>query len=350
MLMQSKFDSYCKRCGKPLFKGDLIEYSTDKKKAFCVVCRDKDDKIDDCKHMAVKKYSYKFTSSNRYKYSSSSRNRSICCLICGKPTTIDKRKTMYIQTITQHEHGHSSYKGFSIDSYIQHGENEVEPPDLESLTYLYEIIANNNIDDNIKNYAENHIIRICDNLNIENKINLYKKESFIKESLTHHQSIYDKSLLHLVHRKEMIKRDVHNLSKGWNLNSDIGLVLLDVYNWVVLEQSSVFKSNISEFICGLEMYAIYNLWVNNDKNIRGKIQYFHDDYINDSILIKEILIELNLILDIDEDYEFKENIINMFRYACKSYFINNNFEFGIIKPDYNEEHVARLYSKYFNEI
>lgn len=350
MLIQSKFDSYCRRCGKPIFKGDLIEYNTDTKKVFCIVCKGNDEKISNCEHRAVKQHTYSFTSSNRYKYSSyGNRDRGIYCLICGKLTTIDRRKTMYVQTTTEYQHGRSYYKGFGIDSYIQYGEDEMNSPDLESLRYLYEIVASKNIDDNIKNYAENHIRRICDNLNIENEINLYKKESIIRDTLITHKSIYNKSLLNKTHKRENIRSGIYELSRGWDLNSDIGLSFLEIYNWVVLEQSAIFKSNISTLICGLEMYAIYYLWITEDKNIRGRIQLIHDNYVNDSILIENVLTELNIICDLEKDFQLRQKIIDIFNYAHESYIVEPNFKFGVIRPMYNEEYVTEFYSRYIKK-
>lgn len=179
-LMPSKFDSYCSRCGKPIFKGDLIEYDIELRKAFCIACRGNRDKISNCKHRAVTKHDVNIRSSHRY--SGSYRSGTPHCLICGEIASVDENKTMYIQTATETGRGHS-YHGISVDSHIYYVKDEVNHPDLESLKYLYEIIADKNIDNQIKRYAENHIKRICDNLNIKNEVNLYKKE-YVKNGCT----------------------------------------------------------------------------------------------------------------------------------------------------------------------
>lgn len=166
MLMKSKFDSYCSRCGKPIFEGDLIEYDTDMQRAFCISCMGKREKIIDCKHRAVTRYDGSYSTGTPR------------CLICGKETFIDKNKNMYIQITTKKGRGHSRSYGVSVDSYINYVKDEKDHPDLESLNDLYKIIADKNIDNKIKKYAKNHIKRICSSLNIQNQIDLYNEESF----------------------------------------------------------------------------------------------------------------------------------------------------------------------------
>lgn len=286
---------------------------------------------------------YSFTASNRYKTSSYTNKKSeVYCLVCGKAIDIESQKTMYIQTTTEHKHGNSFNSRFSINSYIHIGE-DIYYLYLENLDYLYKIIEDEYIDMNIKIKAKDNIDKIFDNAN---NINLYNKDSVILKSLMNHKKIYNKYVLNEVERIEIIKSDIYKLSKGWELRSNIGLLFLDIYNWVVLEYRAVFKSEISPVVCGLEMYMIYYAWVKEGRNIRGKIQIFHDNYKNESLLIEDIFKEFKLRCNLNKEFDLKKSLINIFNYASKVYILDYNFKFGIINAINNTEDIKEFYYKF----
>lgn len=161
MLMASKFESYCKKCGRPIFEGDLIDYIKENKIVLCVCCHLGFEMERSCPHWALSISSTEFTPSNRYKYRYNSKS-SFFCSVCGeKFEKISENNTTYIQYNTTHIRGKSPHHGFGITSFIKKGKyNQTNNPDEKSLQALQRIIEDERTTEQQRDIAFNHIIRI----------------------------------------------------------------------------------------------------------------------------------------------------------------------------------------------
>lgn len=163
IVMASKYDSYCKYCGRPIFVGDFIEYDKITKKVKCVCCYFSVEKDDKCPHWAISSSSYSITSSNRYKSYYNDGYSYTKCIICGQELKLNNlnNNTRYYQEYNTSRHGKSSYTSSSFDSYILIGkfDQENNPDDMAKLV-LVTLLNRNNFDSDIIDIIKNHIQRI----------------------------------------------------------------------------------------------------------------------------------------------------------------------------------------------
>ena len=145
--------------------------------------------------------------------------------------------------------------------------------------------------------------------------------------------------------KNRICTQISTFSNGWNLDSNTGFIWLDIYNWVVAEYKHRFNGELNPIVCGLEMVYVYNAWITYGENVRGNIQDIHDISIDNIEVMKRVLFELNL--SEQDMIEFSGDIQNIFKYALNSYYVDPNFKYGLITPNYNSNATKQYCMQYF---
>lgn len=185
MLMSSKFNSYCKICGRPIFEGDLFEYNRESKRGVCICCYVGYQDVElKCQHWAVSRYEKINKSSNRYKEYYFNIDSNYRCLICKADLDyIDNDSTIYIQKYITERHGRSPYTNSWIESFIQIGNySRIDNPDKKSIEALQIIISDVSISNEIKDIAFSHIMRINNYIN-EYSLSIVNLSNSIKNNL-----------------------------------------------------------------------------------------------------------------------------------------------------------------------
>lgn len=140
MLLQSSYEDFCRRCGRPIFKGDLFDWDKEKKRGnYCIVCFDSTPELLPCPHWALYYRRYKFSGSRKYPRglgeSSSTENQ---CFICGAEVSGKIEKTTYISVYSTHRHG-GGIPGSNLGSEIVVCPSIDENPDIDALTILHKM-------------------------------------------------------------------------------------------------------------------------------------------------------------------------------------------------------------------
>jgi hypothetical protein len=109
MLMVSRFDGYCHKCGFPVFEGDVFDYQPNTPyRAQCVKCFKEVPPESPCPHYAVWTTADYFTPSNRHRHTTSgTRKHIVHCCICQKEFNNVPEKAVCVKTFITSQHGAS---------------------------------------------------------------------------------------------------------------------------------------------------------------------------------------------------------------------------------------------------
>lgn len=113
MLITSKYETYCRICGRPIFANDLFDWDKDNRKRHqCIVCFLGETKIDVCPHWAVTHSSYIYERSNKYPTGAGhNKELPLRCMVCGKELpsksiqNFTPAHTTYIANCVTRQHG-----------------------------------------------------------------------------------------------------------------------------------------------------------------------------------------------------------------------------------------------------
>lgn len=182
MIMSSKFDSYCRKCGRPIFTNDFIDYNKEDKMVICVCCYSNIEKPKKCPHWAINIYGSFTINSNKYK----KYNENDCiktCLICNEKLKQNNiENTHYIQSYYNYFYGKSDRLNKEFNSKIELGNfNQVNNPDKLSKEVLENLLINN-INENMISIIKKHIKRINET-NEELKIFIPNLKEYINNNM-----------------------------------------------------------------------------------------------------------------------------------------------------------------------
>ncbi|OMD43036.1 hypothetical protein BSK52_05925 [Paenibacillus odorifer] len=164
MLMVSRFDSCCRKCGFPVFEGDVFDYQPDTHyKVQCIKCYKEVPPESPCPHYFVWKLVDKYTSSKRHKnYTSGTRNHMVHCYFCKKEFNSAPVKALCFESLITYKHGANSptyKKEFTIlTSNLQR-----QKPLIKMMaSVIYVMLQKNQFPDSLISAANAQIDRLID--------------------------------------------------------------------------------------------------------------------------------------------------------------------------------------------
>lgn len=311
MIMSSKFDSYCKECGRPIFIDDFIEYNKYDKKAICVCCYLNIDKQEECPHWAIEVNSFFIENSNRYKRYNEG-NSTKRCLICRKEVEENySENTHYIQYYSSYFHGRSPILNKEFHSEINLGKfNQSNNPDKVSKVVL-ENLLRITTDEKIVDVIKKHIKRI-DETNEVLYINTHDLKEYIKNSVdlfiwTNINNDFNNiNSIATNYFKEVIK------NKSTISNDDIDLFFIETS-----------RSNLGHIMALSYLSLLFKERVKNKNNV---INEFLDRYLINSFILSKSsavietqLLQLKNIIEVSDDfyYVFIKYMICKIRYKIR---------------------------------
>lgn len=320
MIMTSKYDSYCKECGRPIFMGDFINYDRETKKVKCVCCHENVKKEEKCPHWAVAISSSGVTSSNRYKaYSDKSYTYTRCCN-CGKELErlrLDSN-TRYIQEYYSERHGRSNNSSSSFVSFIKVGAyNQNNNPDEMAELTLLSLLNRGIFDQHTADIAKNHLLRIK-KTSQKLEIKASDLSKYVKTSTDNY--IYVK----ISERRRIVSSSIENIYDivGKLKPEQVNDIMRDIYNsdyeilanyllisYLTSIVNDICNSTILPYIEAMERIIVSCVTLKLSKHaveayifqIRD-IMYISNDFLN--ILLKYMM------YNVEQDMEFIKRSYN----------------------------------------
>lgn len=146
MLITSKYETYCRICGRPIFVDDLFDWDKDNRKRHqCIVCFLEKRQTEACYHWAVTYSSYIYEGSNKYPTGAGhNKELPLSCMFCGKELSnrgiqyFTPAHTTYIANhVTRQYGGDSPTRG--THGHIAVADFSKNNPDYEALHTLKRI-------------------------------------------------------------------------------------------------------------------------------------------------------------------------------------------------------------------
>lgn len=159
--MESGFESYCRKCGRPIFAGDLFEYNPKSSiKALCIVCHTGNLQEYPCPHWAIWQINSSFTPSNRCRYNPYTKRDIYGCLICKQELYALPQNTTYVQADTTARHGMGPGRLVTGSYIVSKQMNPINDPDTKSLQVLNGLLQTEDYSEEIIQIIRQHIKRI----------------------------------------------------------------------------------------------------------------------------------------------------------------------------------------------
>ena len=185
MLITSKYETYCRICGRPIFANDLFDWDKDNRKRHqCIVCFLGEVQRDVCPHWAVIYSSYIYERSNKYPTGAGhNKQLPLRCMVCGKELSIKNIQnftpahTTYIANYVTRQHG-GDYPTNRTHGTITVAAFSENNPDYDALLTLKKIF----LDPDFSSYQDaiiKHARRIAETYPIMNlDLSMFQTISF----------------------------------------------------------------------------------------------------------------------------------------------------------------------------